>query len=214
MKVVKWGVHGTGTCIGPGILLALQGWAKPCETILYLHPCEAGELDFLAMVTRPVGPLSCCLVWHFMNLKICVQVSLTLSLFDFPSPMCIAREMLSSSSHCLGYSITQSLGDVAKSSFKFWRSSWKHVWSFSSLESFHVRSDPTCCLMIDLPWGASRASLNYSAWVQSSYSISLKMLYGCIAPAFDEGELDALARACCYYTVASARHPRSDPISW
>jgi hypothetical protein len=21
MKVVKWGVHGTGTCIGPGILL-------------------------------------------------------------------------------------------------------------------------------------------------------------------------------------------------
>ncbi len=22
MKVVKWGVHGTGTCIGPGILLA------------------------------------------------------------------------------------------------------------------------------------------------------------------------------------------------
>ncbi len=22
MKVVKWGVHGTGTCTGPGILLA------------------------------------------------------------------------------------------------------------------------------------------------------------------------------------------------
>ncbi len=38
------------------------------------------------------------------------------------------------------------------------------------------------------------------------------MLYNCIAPAFDKGELDALARACYYYTVASARHPRSDPI--
>ncbi len=24
MKVVKWGVHGTGTCIGPGILLLLD----------------------------------------------------------------------------------------------------------------------------------------------------------------------------------------------
>ncbi len=24
MKVVKWGVHGTGTCIGPGILLGLS----------------------------------------------------------------------------------------------------------------------------------------------------------------------------------------------
>jgi len=23
MKVVKWGVHGTGTCIGPGILLVV-----------------------------------------------------------------------------------------------------------------------------------------------------------------------------------------------
>ncbi len=23
MKVVKWGVHGTGTCIGPGILLSV-----------------------------------------------------------------------------------------------------------------------------------------------------------------------------------------------
>jgi len=38
------------------------------------------------------------------------------------------------------------------------------------------------------------------------------MLYNCIALAFDKGELDALARACYYYTVASARHPRSDPI--
>ncbi len=25
MKVVKWGVHGTGTCIGPGILLRVWG---------------------------------------------------------------------------------------------------------------------------------------------------------------------------------------------
>lgn len=35
---------------------------------------------------------------------------------------------------------------------------------------------------------------------------------GCRAPAFDTGELDALAGACYYCTVASARYPRSDPM--
>ncbi len=36
MKVVKWGVHGTGTCIGPGILLDLSGLSlsrKPTHLI-------------------------------------------------------------------------------------------------------------------------------------------------------------------------------------
>ncbi len=29
MKVVKWGVHGTGTCIGPGILLLVEKNINP-----------------------------------------------------------------------------------------------------------------------------------------------------------------------------------------
>ena len=167
------------------------------------------------------------LTFHFnTNLKICVQVSLILSLFDFQltQPKLLLSNLLHlcallgkcyqlfSLSGLLYNPISwwcrkiflQVLKIVLKAcpvflqSGEFSRAIWSYLLSI--------------ILMIDL--GASRASLNYSAWVQSSYSISLKMFYGCIAPAFDEGELDALARACYYYTVASARHPRSDPIFW
>jgi len=35
MKVVKWGVHGTGTCIGPGILLYDCGFSFMAMYALY-----------------------------------------------------------------------------------------------------------------------------------------------------------------------------------
>lgn len=61
-------------------------------------------------------------------------------------------------------------------------------------------------------WSCVNRLLGLRAHCRLWNSVSLKMLYGCRARAFNNGELDALVRTCNRYTETPARHPLTEPI--